>query len=166
MSRASSSSSSSSAESVRRTISTLTELFPILDPEILQGTVDEVLTTLNEPEFREEVKKTVELSYSTSLQIMQRFVRLSREMQTSDRETLAAGLRESVPKLVKTNLSMMIELLTLNQKYSSMLLDILEKSGKKREGKEEEETTRGGKEAKPARASGGGGGRNVRPRRR
>jgi hypothetical protein len=112
-------------------LSDLTDLFPILDPKLLQTAADEVLTTLNEPEFREEVKKTVELSYTTSLQILQRFLQLSKELPSRDKEQMTEALKESVPKLIKANLSMAIELLTLNQKYSSMLIDILEKSATK-----------------------------------
>jgi hypothetical protein len=152
------------SESVRRTFSTLSDIIPLLDPRILQSTVDEVLTTLNEPEFREEVKKTVELSYTTSLQILQRFSKMSREMPTTNREKMAESLKESVPELVKTNLSMAIELLTLNQKYSSMLLDILEKSGKttkKNSNNDGEEVREAPVSEQKARRT-----RDVRPRRR
>ena len=119
-------------EPMRKPLSAISELFPILDPRVIQSTVSNVLNTLNEPEFREEVKKTVELSYTTSLQIMQRFVKLSQDFTTLNREELTEKMNESVPELIKTNLSMAIELLTLNQKYSSMLLDILEKGTKRK----------------------------------
>ena len=117
---------------MRKPLSAISELFPILDPRVIQSTVSNVLNTLNEPEFREEGKKTVELSYTTSLQIMQRFVKLSQDFTTLNREELTEKMNESVPELIKTNLSMAIELLTLNQKYSSMLLDILEKGTKRK----------------------------------
>ncbi|MBI2127238.1 MAG: hypothetical protein HYU02_08030 [Thaumarchaeota archaeon] len=119
-------------EPMRKPLSAISELFPILDPRVIQSTVSNVLNTLNEPEFREEVKKTVELSYTTSLQIMQRFVKLSQDFTSLNREELTEKMNESVPELIKTNLSMAIELLTLNQKYSSMLLDILEKGAKRK----------------------------------
>ncbi len=117
---------------MRKPLSAISELFPVLDPRVIQSTVSNVLNTLNEPEFREEVKKTVELSYTTSLQIMQRFVKLSQDFTTLNREELTEKMNESVPELIKTNLSMAIELLTLNQKYSFMLLDILEKGAKRK----------------------------------
>src|SRR3972149_7210066 len=120
--------SKAKADAARKTLEPLSELFPVIDPKMIQSTVNNVLNTLNEPEFREEVKRTVDLSYTTSLQILQRFMKLSQDLNKVDSDQRSEIINQSVPKLIKTNLSMAIDLMTLNQKYSSMLLDILEKS--------------------------------------
>ncbi|HEY4698958.1 MAG TPA: hypothetical protein VIH27_01100 [Nitrososphaerales archaeon] len=120
--------SKAKADAARKTLESLSELFPVIDPKMIQSTVNNVLNTLNEPEFREEVKRTVDLSYTTSLQILQRFMKLSQDLNKVDSDQRSEIINQSVPKLIKTNLSMAIDLMTLNQKYSSMLLDILEKS--------------------------------------
>jgi hypothetical protein len=118
---------------IRDSISSLTKMIPIIDTRVIQETMVDALESLNQPEFRDDIKKTVELSYTTSLQVAQRFVKLSQAFTTGNSVQLSEAIRETLPSMAKATLSMSTEVATLNQKYASKMMDALEKGTKKKE---------------------------------
>jgi hypothetical protein len=123
-------------EPAAETLRSVSRLIPTISVRELQGSMNDVLDSLNDPEIRESLRKTVDLSYDTSLRVLQRAAKLSREVTSGDTAKLSETVRESVPALVKAELSMVTELMTLNQKYASKVLDILESSSRKQRKRE------------------------------
>ena len=105
--------------------------FPVLDPKFLKKAVDGMLTTLSEPEYREEMERTFEFSYEATIEILQRLATVSCQLSSLKPAELSNVLNEIVPGFIKMNVSLTIELMTLMQKHSSLLLDVLEKSAQK-----------------------------------
>jgi hypothetical protein len=113
----------------------MTKMIPMIDTRVMQQTATEVLESLNEPGIRDDIKKTVDMSYTTYLQVAQSLVRLSQGLMTGNPNQLSAAIKETVPAIARTNASMMVELATLNQKYASKTMEALEKGTRKKETK-------------------------------
>jgi hypothetical protein len=120
---------------IRDSISSMTKMIPMIDTKVMQETMVDMLESLNGPEFRDDIKKTIDLSYTTSLQVAQRLVRLSQSLTTGNPVQLSEAIRETLPSMAKATLSMSTEAAALNQKYASKMMDVLEKSTKKKETK-------------------------------
>jgi hypothetical protein len=118
---------------IRDSISSMTKMIPMIDTRVMQETMVDVLESLNEPAFKDDIKKTVELSYTTSLQFAQRLVKLSQALAAGNSNQLSDAIGETLPSMAKATLSMSTELATLNQKYASKMMDALEKGAKKKE---------------------------------
>jgi hypothetical protein len=102
-------------------------LLPQLDEDFLQQTVEKMLRTINEPEYREEIKRTVDFSYTTTLEILERLAKLGSELSLMDKDEKSRMLNNIVPGFIKSNISLTIELMGILQKQSAIFLDILER---------------------------------------
>jgi hypothetical protein len=118
---------------IRDSISSITKMIPMIDTRVMQQTMVDVLDSLNEPQLRDDIKKTVELSYTTSLQVAQRFVKLGQSLTTGNSVQLSEAIRETLPSMAKATMSMSTEMAALNQKYASKMMDALDKGTKKKE---------------------------------
>lgn len=118
-------------DSVRDTLKSVANMIPMVSTRELRETLGGVLDTLDDPEVRASLKKTVDLSFDASFQVLQRATKLSRELASGNTNRVSDAVREGVPAMVKAELSMATEWITLNQKYASKMIEIMETSTRK-----------------------------------
>jgi hypothetical protein len=98
------------------------------NPESIQQALDEIKTTINDPEYQEQLKKLTQLSVANSLLTVRKLSTLSERVSQLDSEGMDKLVSGSVSDMMRLSLQFNSEMLTLVQKMSNQMVDILDKA--------------------------------------
>ena len=98
------------------------------NPESIQQALDEIKTTINDPKYQEQLEKLTQLSVANSLQTVRKLSMLSERVSQLDREGMDKLVSGSVSDMMRLSLQFNSEMLTLMQKMSNQMVDILDKA--------------------------------------
>lgn len=98
------------------------------NPKTVKKAIDEIVSTLNNPDYKEQLTKLTQTSVNNTVQTAQRLGKVSARMSKLDNEEMTALVSNSVGDMMRLYIQFNTELLTLVQKVSNRAVDILEKA--------------------------------------
>ena len=109
------------------------------NPKTVQKAIDEIVSTLNNPEYKQQLTKLTQASVNNTVQTAQRLSKATARMGKLDTEEMTELVSNSVGDMMRLYIQFNTELLTLVQKVSNRAVDILEKATPKVEETETED---------------------------
>ena len=109
------------------------------NPKTVQKAIDEIVSTLNNPEYKQQLTKLTQASVNNTVQTAQRLSKATARMGKLDTEEMTELVSNSVGDMMRLYIQFNTELLTLVQKVSNRAVDILEKATPKSEETETED---------------------------
>jgi hypothetical protein len=109
------------------------------NPKTVQKAIDEIVSTLNNPEYKQQLTKLTQASVNNTVQTAQRLSKATARMGKLDTEEMTELVSNSVGDMMRLYIQFNTELLTLVQKVSNRAVDILEKATPKAEETETED---------------------------
>jgi hypothetical protein len=100
----------------------------IPNPESIQQALNEIKTTINDPEYQEQLKKLTQLSVANSLLTVRKLSMLSDRVSQLDSDGMDKLVSGSVSDMMRLSLQFNSDMLTLMQKMSNQMVDILDKA--------------------------------------
>jgi hypothetical protein len=110
---------------------TATEVNPKMvmpNPKTVQKAIDQIASTLNNPEYKDQLTKLTQASVNNTVQTAQRLSRVTTRMAKLDNEEMTELVSNSVADMMRLYIQFNTELLTLVQKVSNRAVDIIEKA--------------------------------------
>jgi len=98
------------------------------NPKTVQKAIDQIVSTLNNPEYKDQLTKLTQASVNNTVQTAQRLGKVSARMSKLDNEEMTALVSNSVADMMRLYIQFNTELLTLVQKVSNRAVDIIEKA--------------------------------------
>jgi hypothetical protein len=98
------------------------------NPKTVQKAIDQIVTTLNNPEYKDQLTKLTQASVNNTVQTAQRLGKASARMSKLNNEEMTELVSNSVSDMMRLYLQFNTELLTLVQKVSNRAVDIIEKA--------------------------------------
>ncbi len=98
------------------------------NPKTVQKAVDQIVNTLNNPEYKDQLTKLTQASVNTTVQTAQRFSKATTKMSKLNNEEMTELVSNSVSDMMRLYIQFNTELLTLIQKVSNRAVDIIEKA--------------------------------------
>ncbi len=98
------------------------------NPKTVQKAVDQIVNTLNNPEYKDQLTKLTQASVNTTVQTAQRFSKATTKMSKLNNEEMTELVSNSVSDMMRLYIQFNSELLTLIQKVSNRAVDIIEKA--------------------------------------
>ena len=112
------------------------------NPKTVQKAIDEIVSTLNNPEYKDQLTKLTQASVNNTVQTAQRLGKVTARMSKLDSEEMTQLVSNSVADMMRLYIQFNTELLTLVQKVSNRAVDIMEKAAPStQETKDEPEPT-------------------------
>jgi len=96
------------------------------NPKSVQQAIDQVASTLSNPEYKEQLTKLTQLAITNSVLTAQKLSQVSARMSKLDGDEMVNLVSNSVGDMMRLYLQFNSELLTLMQKVSIRAVDILE----------------------------------------
>jgi hypothetical protein len=131
--------STSKARTRRKKASEATSKIIMPNPKTVQKAIDEIVSTLNNPEYKQQLTKLTQASVNNTVQTAQRLSKATARMGKLDTEEMTELVSNSVGDMMRLYIQFNTELLTLVQKVSNRAVDILEKATPKAEETETED---------------------------
>jgi hypothetical protein len=110
------------------------------NPKTVQKAIDQIVTTLNNPDYKDQLTKLTQASVNNTVQTAQRLGKVSARMSKLDNEEMTELVSNSVGDMMRLYIQFNTELLTLVQKVSNRAVDILEKASPSSEESAPEQT--------------------------
>ena len=98
------------------------------NPKTVQKAIDQIVSTLNNPEYKDQLTKLTQASVNNTVQTAQRLSKVTARMSKLDNEEMTALVSNSVADMMRLYIQFNTELLTLVQKVSNRAVDIIEKA--------------------------------------
>jgi hypothetical protein len=98
------------------------------NPKTVQKAIDQIVSTLNNPEYKDQLTKLTQASVNNTVQTAQRLSKVTARMSKLDNEEMTALVSNSVADMMRLYIQFNTELLTLMQKVSNRAVDIIEKA--------------------------------------
>ena len=98
------------------------------NPKTVQKAIDQIVSTLNNPEYKDQLTKLTQVSVNNTVQTAQRLSKASARMSKLSNEEMTELVSNSVSDMMRLYIQFNTELLTLVQKVSNRAVDILEKA--------------------------------------
>ena len=98
------------------------------NPKTVQKAVDQIVNTLNNPEYKDQLTKLTQASVNNTVQTAQRFSKATARMSKLNNEEMTELVSNSVSDMMRLYIQFNTELLTLVQKVSNRAVDIIEKA--------------------------------------
>lgn len=98
------------------------------NPKTVQKAIDQIVSTLNNPEYKDQLTKLTQASVNNTVQTAQRLSKVTARMNKLDNEEMTALVSNSVANMMRLYIQFNTELLTLVQKVSNRAVDIIEKA--------------------------------------
>ncbi len=112
------------------------------NPQTVQKAIDQIVSTLNNPEYKEQLTKLTQASVNNTVQTAQRLGKVTARMSKLDNEEMTALVSNSVGDMMRLYIQFNTELLTLVQKVSNRAVDIIEKAAPSAEETQAEPTSK------------------------
>lgn len=94
----------------------------------VQKAIDQIVTTLNNPEYKDQLTKLTQASVNNTVQTAQRLSKASARINKLNNEEMTELVSNSVSDMMRLYIQFNTELLTLVQKVSNRAVDIIEKA--------------------------------------
>ena len=111
------------------------------NPKTVQKAIDQIVSTLNNPEYKDQLTKLTQASVNNTVQTAQKLGKVTARMSKLDNEEMTALVSNSVGDMMRLYIQFNTELLTLMQKVSNRAVDIIEKATPTTEESQTEPTT-------------------------
>ncbi len=98
------------------------------NPKTVQKAIDQIVSTLNNPETKDQLTKLTQASVNNTVQTAQRLGKVTARMSKLDNEEMTELVSNSVADMMRLYIQFNTELLTLVQKVSNRAVDIIEKA--------------------------------------
>lgn len=98
------------------------------NPKTVQKAIDQIVTTLNNPEYKDQLTKLTQASVNNTVQTAQRLSKASARINKLNNEEMTELVSNSVSDMMRLYIQFNTELLTLVQKVSNRAVDIIEKA--------------------------------------
>ena len=98
------------------------------NPKTVQKAIDQIVSTLNNPEYKDQLTKLTQASVNNTVQTAQRLSKVTARMGKLDNEEMTELVSNSVADMMRLYIQFNTELLTLVQKVSNRAVDIIEKA--------------------------------------
>ena len=98
------------------------------NPKTVQKAIDQIVNTLNNPEYKDQITKLTQASVNTTVQTAQRLSKATKKMSKLNNEEMTELVSNSVSDMMRLYIQFNTELLTLVQKVSNRAVDIIEKA--------------------------------------
>jgi hypothetical protein len=98
------------------------------NPKTVQKAIDQIVNTLNNPEYKDQLTKLTQASVNNTVQTAQRLSKASSRMSKLNNEEMTELVSNSVSDMMRLYIQFNTELLTLVQKVSNRAVDIIEKA--------------------------------------
>ena len=98
------------------------------NPKTVQKAIDQIVSTLNNPEYKDQLTKLTQASVNNTVQTAQRLSKVSAKMTKMNNEEMTELVSNSVGDMMRLYLQFNTELLSLVQKVSNRAVDIIEKA--------------------------------------
>ena len=98
------------------------------NPKTVQKAIDQIVSTLNNPEYKDQLTKLTQASVNNTVQTAQRLSKASARMSKLNNEEMTELVSNSVGDMMRLYIQFNSELLTLVQKVSNRAVDIIEKA--------------------------------------
>jgi len=98
------------------------------NPKTVQKAIDQIVNTLNNPEYKDQITKLTQASVNTTVQTAQRLSKATTKMSKLNNEEMTELVSNSVSDMMRLYIQFNTELLTLVQKVSNRAVDIIEKA--------------------------------------
>ncbi len=98
------------------------------NPKTVQKAIDQIASTLNNPEYKDQLTKLTQASVNNTVQTAQRLSKVSSRMSKLNNEEMTELVSNSVSDMMRLYIQFNTELLTLVQKVSNRAVDIIEKA--------------------------------------
>ena len=98
------------------------------NPKTDQKAIDQIVNTLNNPEYKDQITKLTQASVNTTVQTAQRLSKATKKMSKLNNEEMTELVSNSVSDMMRLYIQFNTELLTLVQKVSNRAVDIIEKA--------------------------------------
>jgi len=98
------------------------------NPKTVQKAIDQIVSTLNNPEYKDQLTKLTQASVNNTVQTAQRLSKVTTRMSKLDNEEMTELVSNSVADMMRLYIQFNTELLTLVQKVSNRAVDIIEKA--------------------------------------
>ena len=94
--------------------------------EAVHQAIDQVVSTLNNPEYRDQLTKLTQLSIINSIQTAQKLSSVTTRMSRMDNDEIAKVVSSSAGDMMRLYLQFNSELITLVQKVMNRAVEILD----------------------------------------
>ena len=111
-----------------KTVADLNSKTVMPNPKTVQKAIDQIVSTLNNPEYKEQITKLTQASVNNTVQTAQRLSKVSARMSKLNNEEMTELVSNSVGDMMRLYIQFNTELLTLVQKVSTRAVDIIEKA--------------------------------------
>lgn len=98
------------------------------NPKTVQKAIDQIVSTLNNPEYKDQLTKLTQASVNNTVQTAQRLSKVTARMSKLDNEEMTQLVSNSVADMMRLYIQFNTELLTLVQKVSNRAVEIIEKA--------------------------------------
>ena len=98
------------------------------NPKTVQKAVDQIVNTLNNPEYKDQITKLTQASVNNTVQTAQRLSKATTKLSKLNNEEMTELVSNSVSDMMRLYIQFNTELLTLVQKVSNRAVDIIEKA--------------------------------------
>ena len=112
------------------------------NPKTVQKAIDQIVSTLNNPEYKDQLTKLTQASVNNTVKTVQRLGKVTARMSKLDNEEMTALVSNSVGDMMRLYIQFNTELLTLVQKVSDRAVDIIEKAAPSAEETQAEPTSK------------------------
>jgi hypothetical protein len=100
----------------------------IPNPKTVQKAIDQIVSTLNNAEYKNQITKLTQASVNNTVQTAQRLSKASVRMSKLNNEEMTELVSNSISDMMRLYIQFNTELLTLVQKVSNRAVDIIEKA--------------------------------------
>ena len=98
------------------------------NPKTVQKAIDQIVSTLNNPDYKNQLTKLTQASVNNTVQTAQKLGKVTARMSKLDNEEMTELVSNSVGDMMRLYIQFNTELLTLMQKVSNRAVDIIEKA--------------------------------------
>jgi hypothetical protein len=99
-----------------------------INPETVQKAIDQIVTTLNNPDYKDQLTKLTQISVNNTVKTAQRLNAVTNRMSRMDHEEMTELVGNSIGDMMQLYIQFNTELVTLVQKTSNRAVDIIENS--------------------------------------
>lgn len=99
-----------------------------LNQEAVQKAIDQIISTLNNPDYKDQLTKLTQISVNNTVYTAQRLNNVTTRMSRLDNDEMAEVVGNSMGDMMQLYIQFNTELLTLVQKTSNRAVEIIENS--------------------------------------
>lgn len=99
-----------------------------INPETVQKAIDQIVTTLNNPDYKDQLTKLTQISVNNTVKTAQRLNAVTNRMSRMNHEEMTELVGNSIGDMMQLYIQFNTELVTLVQKTSNRAVDIMENS--------------------------------------